>query len=423
MSPVPAARSRAPFARSWWGQAWLDALEQRARLDPNRLPRGRTYARQRRVGALTVEAGEARAPVLGSRGSAYRVVLRVRRFDDDQWDRALDAIAARAAHAAALLDGELTPEIVADLAAADLDLLPGPGDLVTRCSCPDVANPCKHAAAVCYLVATSLDDDPFDLLLLRGRTRDEVLAGLRSRRASAGGADAPRGAADGRRVDPGMPAAEAWSSASAPTARPPLPAPPPLPTQAGAVRPIHEPPPTGSGIDLAAVADLAADAAGRAVALLTGGDAGLDLDRPADLARRAAGAVAAGPRAVDRLGAAAGVHPADLAGLAETWELGGRDGVATLQAPAVPPTESLDAAREELRDAGWTTRVTSNGDVTVLASPARLRWGPGDRWYRLERRHDEWTLVAPPDADAVALLGSAPPRRRRGAQTEASHPS
>ena len=55
MSPVPAARSRAPFARSWWGQAWIEALEQRARLDPNRLPRGRTYARQSRVGALTID--------------------------------------------------------------------------------------------------------------------------------------------------------------------------------------------------------------------------------------------------------------------------------------------------------------------------------------------------------------------------------
>jgi uncharacterized Zn finger protein len=411
VSPVPPARSRAPFARSWWGQAWIEALEQRARLDPNRLPRGRTYARQSRVGALTIEAGEARAPVLGSQGSAYRVALRVRRFDEVQWDLALDAIAARAAHAAALLDGELTPEIVADLAAVGLDLLPGPGDLATTCSCPDRANPCKHAAAVCYLVAIELDADPFDLLLLRGRSREEVLAGLRARRAAAGGA--PTAAADGRRIDPGLLAADVWVADGTGEPRPPLPAPPPLPTHAGPSSPVHEPPPAGSGIDLATVADLAADAAARAVALLTGGDAGLDLDAPADLARRAAVAADAGPRAVDRLAASAGVHPADLAGLAETWEHGGRDGVAAIGSAATPPPEALDAARSGLRDAGWTTRVTGDGDLTVLASPARLRWGPGDQWYRLERRHDEWTLVAPPDTDAVALLGSAPPRRRR----------
>ena len=29
------------FGRTWWGRAWLEALEQRARLDPDRLPRGR----------------------------------------------------------------------------------------------------------------------------------------------------------------------------------------------------------------------------------------------------------------------------------------------------------------------------------------------------------------------------------------------
>jgi uncharacterized Zn finger protein len=412
VSPVPPGRSRAPFARSWWGQAWIEALEQRARLDPNRLPRGRTYARQSRVGALTIEAGEARAPVLGSQGSAYRVALRVRRFDEVQWDLALDAIAARAAHAAALLDGELTPEIVADLAAVGLDLLPGPGDLATTCSCPDRANPCKHAAAVCYLVAIELDADPFDLLLLRGRSREDVLAGLRARRAAAGGA--PTAAADGRRIDPGLPAADVWVADGTGEPRPPLPAPPPLPTHPGPSSPVHEPPPVGSGIDLATVADLAADAAARAVALLTGGDAGLDLDAPADLARRAAVAAHAGPRAVDRLAASAGVHPADLAGLAETWEHGGRDGVVAVGSAATPPPEALDAARSGLQDAGWTTRVTGDGDLTVLASPARLRWGPGDQWYRLERRHDEWTLVAPPDTDAVALLGSAPPRRRRG---------
>ena len=40
------------FGRTWWGRAWVQALEQRARLDPNRLPRGRGYARDGAVGEL-----------------------------------------------------------------------------------------------------------------------------------------------------------------------------------------------------------------------------------------------------------------------------------------------------------------------------------------------------------------------------------
>ena len=124
----------------------------------------------------------------GSRAQAYRVTVRVRRFTDDEWAALAAAVAARARHSASLLDGELDPSIVDDARAAGTELLPGPGDLQPRCSCPDWADPCKHSAAVCYLVADLLDADPFDLLLLRGRSRDEFLAQVRhTRRADGAG--------------------------------------------------------------------------------------------------------------------------------------------------------------------------------------------------------------------------------------------
>jgi uncharacterized Zn finger protein len=135
------------FGRTWWGRAWLEALEQRARLDPDRLPRGRDYARSGAVGDLTLAPGEARARVHGRKTEPYEVRIRVRRFTDGEWDRVLAAISARLGHAAALLDGELPPEIADDAAAAGLDLLPGGGELGPRCSCPDDADPCKHSAS------------------------------------------------------------------------------------------------------------------------------------------------------------------------------------------------------------------------------------------------------------------------------------
>ncbi|HJY74591.1 MAG TPA: SWIM zinc finger family protein, partial [Streptosporangiaceae bacterium] len=187
------------FGRTWWGRAWLEALEQRARLDPDRLPRGRDYARSGTVGELTLAPGEARARVQGRKTEPYEVRIRVRRFTDDEWDRVLTAISARLGHAAALLDGELPPEIARDAAAAGLDLLPGGGELGPRCTCPDDADPCKHSAAACYLITDALDTDPFTLFLLRGRTRDQVLAGIRARR---------RGTPPARAVGPGTEAGD-----------------------------------------------------------------------------------------------------------------------------------------------------------------------------------------------------------------------
>ena len=193
-NPAGMNRDQPEFGRTWWGQAWLEALEQRARLDPNRLPRGRDYARGGSVGELIMAPGEVRAQVQGRKTHPYEVRIRVRRFTDDEWDRVLTAISARLGHAAALLDGELPPEIADDAAHAGLDLLPGGGEIGPRCTCPDDADPCKHAAAACYLITDALDVDPFVLLLLRGRTRDQIMAGVRTRR---------RGAASGRAGEPG----------------------------------------------------------------------------------------------------------------------------------------------------------------------------------------------------------------------------
>src|ERR1700677_996285 len=185
----PTSPGSQEFGRTWWGRAWLDALEQRAQLDPDRLPRGREYAQSGAVAELTLAPGEARAQVQGRKTEPYVVRIRVRRFTDAEWDRVLEAISAQLGHAAALLDGELPPEIADDAASAGLDLLPGGGEIGPRCSCPDDADPCKHSAAACYLVADALDADPFVLLLLRGRSRDQVLAGVRARRRGAPGND------------------------------------------------------------------------------------------------------------------------------------------------------------------------------------------------------------------------------------------
>jgi uncharacterized Zn finger protein len=122
---------------------------------------------------------------------------------DVRWDAIVDALAAQAGYAARLLAGELPHEIEDVFAQAGVALFPERGShLTTSCTCPDWATPCKHAAAVCYLMAEAFDDDPFLLLAFRGREREALLDELRDRRGVAVDDGGPAGTAS---ASPGEP--------------------------------------------------------------------------------------------------------------------------------------------------------------------------------------------------------------------------
>lgn len=173
---------RGAFGSTWWAGRWTAALERL--VNEGRLARGRTYARGGRVLALDVAADGVQARVQGSRPSPYQVSIGLRSLSDAAWESVLDALAAQAIYAARLLSGEMPEDVETVFASAGAHLLPAEaGDLQTSCSCPDWANPCKHVAAVYYLLGERFDADPFLLFLLRGRGREELLAALRARRA------------------------------------------------------------------------------------------------------------------------------------------------------------------------------------------------------------------------------------------------
>jgi uncharacterized Zn finger protein len=399
------------FGRTWWGRAWLEALEQRARLDPDRLPRGRDYARSGTVGELTLAPGEARALVQGRKTEPYEVRIRVRRFTDDEWDRVLAAISARLGHAAALLDGELPPEIARDAAAAGLDLLPGGGELGPRCSCPDDADPCKHSAAACYLITDALDTDPFTLFLLRGRTRDQVLAGIRARRrgtapARAAGPETEAGDHAAAGADRGVDARAAFGAPESALAIPSVPLPPPRPGTPAAL-PV-DPPPWRSGLREDLV-ELAADAASRAWEMAVGlsADAGLSLDADADLARRAARAL--GTPVFGALAARSGVGERDLARHALAWRQGGLTGLDSLHAEWDPAADDPDAARllTAARSALRAKTGAPRADIQrnrVTAGRLQLRLGRDLRWYPYARSDDGWEPSGIPEADPAQAL-------------------
>jgi uncharacterized Zn finger protein len=112
--------------------------------------------------------------------------MRFTRLGDAEWERVIDAMASEALYAARLLSGEMPEQIEEVFTAAGVSLFPADqDDMQTRCSCPDWANPCKHIAAVHYLLGERFDEDPFLIFLLRGRSKDEIIAALRARRGGA----------------------------------------------------------------------------------------------------------------------------------------------------------------------------------------------------------------------------------------------
>ncbi len=187
-SPIPvkdgikARTRRGQFGEHWWAQRWVAVLESFGW--DNRLQRGRTYARKGQVMNIDVHAGWVTARVQGSRRTPYTVRIQITPLSDEQWKRAIDAMAQQALFSARLLAGEMPLEIEQAFQAAGVSLFPASDDIAMSCSCPDWAVPCKHIAAVYYLLGEEFDRDPFLLFTLRGRTREQVVQALRSRRAA-----------------------------------------------------------------------------------------------------------------------------------------------------------------------------------------------------------------------------------------------
>ena len=183
---IKARSQRGSFAENWWAQRWIAALERL--VDALRLARGRTYARKGQVLSIDETKEGIAARVQGSRSAPYKVNIQIMPLTDAQWDQVIDAMAEQAIFTAQLLAGEMPQEIETAFETANVSLFPtNRNDLITYCSCPDYANPCKHVAAAHYILGERFDDDPFLIFRLRGRTQEQVMAALRQRRAGDAG--------------------------------------------------------------------------------------------------------------------------------------------------------------------------------------------------------------------------------------------
>jgi uncharacterized Zn finger protein len=168
----------AQFTRSWWGNKFIQALEQFT--DSGRLSRGRSYARGSKVKSFEIKDGKVNAEVRGSvnpyfgvyKEPLYSTQIELRAISQSDWQEAIAHIASKASYISKLMLNEMPDDIEDAFIDLDLHLLPSTRkDFQTSCSCPDYSNPCKHIAGVYYLVAAQLDQDPFLLFELRGLSR------------------------------------------------------------------------------------------------------------------------------------------------------------------------------------------------------------------------------------------------------------
>ena len=185
-------------ARRWWVERWLELLD--SYRFKKRLERGRNYAREGNVLSIDLIDKEVVASVQGSEVQPYKVRLSLEPFSDENQDRALKSmsqppfsdedwdfvlktISEQAIFPAQLLAGEMPNEIEKVFTSNGLSLFPYTlTDVRSRCTCPDKANPCKHIAAVYYQLGDRFSEDPFLIFRLRGRSKAQILEGLRQLR-------------------------------------------------------------------------------------------------------------------------------------------------------------------------------------------------------------------------------------------------
>ncbi len=177
---IATRKQRGAMADSWWSSRLVALLDSYGL--GGRMQRGRRYARQGQLVSFDVTPGFVIAEVQGSRRQPYEVQIGFSPLTESQWAAVQAEIEATLRFAARLLAGEVPAELENVFDEAGVSLFPRRwSDLKAACSCPDFGNPCKHIAAVLYVLADQLDDDPWLLLLWRGRRRDEVLAHLGTR--------------------------------------------------------------------------------------------------------------------------------------------------------------------------------------------------------------------------------------------------
>lgn len=161
----PVLNSTRKLATHFWGSAWMKQLAH-CESGGMCLAPGRALLRHGCV--LDVRISRCAISALISADELYEVELKLTPLDDERMDALSAACAGHIDSLLALLEGKIDESVLQQLCHPDTGLLPSPADWHMRCTCPDWAEPCPHAAAAIYAAGCLIDAEPALLFTLRG---------------------------------------------------------------------------------------------------------------------------------------------------------------------------------------------------------------------------------------------------------------
>ncbi len=149
---------------AWPGGPWLARMLRD--VDEATREEGLEFARKGQTVTLDIEPGRIVAEVQDIEARPHRIRIEFNPIGRDDWKRVVDSMAREARYTAKLVSGDVSPEIAEPFAAAGIALLPAEESISIECSCGQPN--CRHLAAVAYLVAERMEQDPLLVLTLRG---------------------------------------------------------------------------------------------------------------------------------------------------------------------------------------------------------------------------------------------------------------
>jgi SNF2 family DNA or RNA helicase/uncharacterized Zn finger protein len=160
--------SQQRFGKTWWGKKWIEALESIDK-DTNRLPRGRSYAKDDAVKEIKTSGKYISAKVKGSSKSPYSIKIELVVYKPEERKRVENLLRENPSMVGEFSVGKISENVQKFFDKNKIQLFPNSWDEINAtCTCPDWANPCKHRAAVYYLLANEIDKNPTLLLEWRG---------------------------------------------------------------------------------------------------------------------------------------------------------------------------------------------------------------------------------------------------------------
>lgn len=160
------------ITKTFWGKAWCEHLEGYSDFE-NRLPRGRTYARNGSIVDLKIAEGNVRAMVVGS--SIYKIKIEIAVLDPEKWKKIQKVCSGQIGSLLELLQGQVSNDVLKIVTNRTDGLFPDPKEIKMTCNCPDWADMCKHLAAVFYGIGSRLDHQPELLFQLRGVNQADLI--------------------------------------------------------------------------------------------------------------------------------------------------------------------------------------------------------------------------------------------------------